>query len=529
MKSKLCFCTAVCTLLLTGVSCSSGGTDDPEPTPPPSTTISVDELKINSFEITPDVNERIYGKIAFTADAQGLWQGTIEHYKADVSQLKASFGVVAEKVTVAGKEQQSGVTVNDFSNPVVYRLHATDGQYKEFTVRLQNGTGTGFPVVAILTDGNVPVTSKEKWLPGRVVFDPQESEYPALAVEMEVKGRGNNTWRLPKKPYAVKLSEKSPVLGMKKHKRWVLLANASDRTLMRNRVAFEIGRRTGLPWTSDSRFVEVILNGEYRGSYLLCEQIRVDENRVNIPEMKPEDTAGDAVTGGYLLEFDRYYDEINKFRTTFRDLPVNIKEPDEKVLSAEQRKYITDYVNRIEELLYAGAAIDKSYADYIDTDSFIDWWIVTELTHNRDSRLPGSCYMYKDRGGKLCAGPLWDFDLQTFKASTSFLLTEYEITDFSSPHGDRSLWYKRLFSDPDFKARAKERWQSYKASFDAIADFIDAEAEKLRPSAAVNWAMWTLESGPNQDESLTWEEAVAKMRSSYLARLNWMDAEIAKW
>ncbi len=518
-------------VLFTGVSCSSGGTDDPDPTPtpPPPADVTIDDLKIKSFEISPDANERIYGKIAFTADAQGVWHGAIEHYKADLSQLKATFDAVAAKVAVAGKEQQSGVTANDFSRPVVYRLYATDGQYKEFTVQLKNGSGTGLPIVAILTEGSEPITSKEKWLPGRIVFDPQESDYPALASEIEVKGRGNNTWRLPKKPYAVKLAEKNSVLDMKKHKRWVLLANASDRTLLRNRAAFEIGRRTGLPWTPDSRFVEVILNGEYRGSYLLCEQIRVDKNRVNIAEMKPEDTAGEAVTGGYLLEFDRYYDEINKFRTAHRDLPVNIKEPDEKVLGAEQRKYITDYVNHVEELLYAGATIDKSYADYIDIDSFIDWWIVVELTHNRDARLPGSCYMYKDRGGKLCAGPLWDFDLQTFKAATSFLLTEYEITDFTSPQGDRSLWYKRLFSDPDFKARAKQRWQSYKSSFDGIADFIDAEAEKLQPSADVNWAMWTLESGPNQDESLSWEEAVAKMRASYLSRLQWMDKEIAKW
>ncbi len=529
MKFKCTFFMAAYALF-TGVSCSSGGgTDDPEPTPTPPVIITVDELKIKSFEIAPDVNERIYGKIAFTADEQGVWHGAIEHYKADLSQLKAAFDAVAERVTVAGKEQQSGITANDFSAPVVYRLYATDGQYKEFTVRLENGTGTGLPIVAILTDGSVPITSKEKWLPGRIVFDPQESDYPALAVNMEAKGRGNNTWRLPKKPYAIKLAEKNPVLGMKKHKRWVLLANASDRTLMRNRASFEIGRRTALPWTPDSRFVEVILNGEYRGSYLLCEQIRIDANRVNIAEMKAEDTDGDAVTGGYLLEFDRYYDEINKFRTTYRDLPVNIKEPDEEVLGAQQRKYITEYVNHVEELLYAGSTIDKSYTDHIDIDSFIDWWIVVELTHNRDSRLPGSCYMYKDRGGKLCAGPLWDFDLQTFKASTSFLLTEYELSDFSSPHGDRSLWYKRLFSDPDFKARAKQRWQSYKASFDGIADFIDAEAAALQPSAAANWAMWTLDSGPNQDESLTWEEAVTKMRTSYLTRLQWMDGEIAKW
>lgn len=511
------------------VSCvkSPSHRDKPDPEPEPEE-ITFDELQLKKLTIAPDANGRIFGTVVFTPDASsGRWTGRITGYKTDFTRLVASFDAVAARVTVGDAVQVSGKTANDFSKPVVYRLYADDGQYKEYTAQLTAGEYTGCPVVGIVTDGEKEVTSREKWLPGRMVIDRQEGDCEELACDIEIKGRGHNSWSRDKKPYAVKLTEKSPVMGMPKQKRWVLLANAGDRTLLRNKVAYEIGRRTQLPWTPDSRFVEVVFNGKYLGSYQLCEQIRLDKNRVDITEMTAGDIAGEALTGGYLLEIDRYYDEPNKFRTKYRDLPVNIKEPDEKVLTAEQKGYITDYMNKVEELLCKGATPDPAYRDYIDIDTFADWWIVVELCHNRDTRLPGSCYMYKDRGEKLCAGPLWDFDLMTFVSSTSFLLKDYEITDFSDEKGDRSLWYKRLFADPVFVARVKERWQAYKPIFEGIPAFIDAEAEKLEVSATANWDIWTLTGNFNRDESLPWREAVALMKQNFSARLAWMDAQIA--
>ncbi len=494
------------------------------------TTIALADLKIKRFTILPENNSGIYAQIDFEEDDSKVWTGIIYHYEADIAALKATFEVVASRVTVNDVEQISNETVNDFSKKQVYRLYATDGQYKDFEVKLEQGTRTGFPLVAISTDGNKPIVSRDKWLSGHITIDMQQDErYESYSGKIEIKGRGNNSWGLDKKPYAIKLLEKKAVMGMKKHKRWVLLANASDKTLLRNRTAFEIARRTGLAWTPDSRFVEVILNGKYLGSYLLCEQIRVDENRVNIAEMKSEDNEGESITGGYILECDRYYDEINKFRSAYRDLPINIKDPDEEVLTVKQKQYITDYVNGVEKLLYGGESIDPNYANFFDIKSFVDFWIVMELTHNNDTRLPGSCYMYKDRGGKLMAGPVWDFDLSTFIESRSFLLYNYEVTDFSK--SGRSLWFKRLFEDPAFRACAKERWQSYKEQFEGIPQFIDEEATYLEPSADVNWSMWKVNpgAGANKDLNLSWKEAVLKLRINYVNRLQWMDGEIQKW
>lgn len=166
----------------------------------------------------------------------------------------------------------------------------------------------------------------------------------------------------------------------------------------------------------------------------------------------------------------------------------------------------------------------------IDIDTFIDWWIVTELTENRDTRLPGSCHMYKDAGGKLCAGPLWDFDLTTFLGNTrSFMHYDYEV-DLSAPvDANRSLWYKKLFTDPVFKARAKERWNQYKSSFETISDFIDHEKDVIKTSATRNWELWEIGQGSNKDELLSWEDAVQRLKENYNIRLNWLDKQINQW
>ena len=129
---------------------------------------------------------------------------------------------------------------------------------------------------------------------------------------------------------------------MPKHKRWCLIANYMDRTLMRNRVAHYVASHTSLQWTPRTRFAEVWFNGEYLGNYLVVEQIKIDENRLNIDELTTDDNEGDALTGGYLLEMDSYFDEMNKFRSSYSDMPVNIKSPDESITAAQFR-YIRTY------------------------------------------------------------------------------------------------------------------------------------------------------------------------------------------
>ncbi len=304
---------------------------------------------------------------------------------------------------------------------------------------------------------------------------------------------------------------------MPRHKRWVLLANWMDRTLMRNSVAFEIARKTSLAWTPRGEFVEVVLNGEHLGNYYLCEHIKVDENRVNIVELDESDTEEPTITGGYLVEMDTYYDEINKFKTSIRQMPVNIKEPDEDVLNSTQMAYIEGYFNRIETLLYDDNPPEgESYTDYMDVASFIDWWLVHELTLNGEPNHPKSSFMHKDREGKLFGGPVWDFDWGTFVPGVNDILIK------------NSIWFDKLFQDADFVAEVKSRWNMLKPEFETVIDYINEEASYIRESAEVNSEMWPITIHVNGDEKMSFDQAVNRLRTVYRDRIDLLDRIIDK-
>ena len=159
------------------------------------------------------------------------------------------------------------------------------------------------PVLEITTDNAAPIVSLINYVSGSVSITPAPSGTDvAYSGTMQIRGHGNTTWLLPKKPYKLKLDSKASLLGMPAGKTWVLLANYDDKSLLRDQVAFEVGRRLGMAWTPNSRFVELFLNGQYEGNYQLTEEIKIDKNRVNIPEMDDTDNSGKSLTGGYCLK-----------------------------------------------------------------------------------------------------------------------------------------------------------------------------------------------------------------------------------
>lgn len=435
-------------------------------------------------------------------------------YLADFN-LVVSFSTNGEAVYVDNVEQHSGKSVQDFSEPVTYKVRSVDGDVRSYVVSVTN---SGLPIVAIATPDAQSITSKEKWMNDATmtIIKDGKTDYSGT---MSIRGRGNTTWSAyPKKPYALKLDSKASILGMPKHKRWVLLANWMDRTLMRNAVAFEISRSTGLAWTPRGEFVEVVLNGVHIGTYYLCEQIKVDENRVNIAEMESTDIDEESITGGYLMELDVNYDEVNKFYSTHRNFPYMFKEPDEETLTTEQFEYMQTFVNDLEELLYTDSRLlAHEYEQYMDVDSYIDYWFVQELVGNEECWHPKSCYMHKDRGGKLTAGPVWDFDWGTFSSASP----SYTIKG--------ALYYNKLFIDSKFKNRVKERWTELKPQLEQIPSFIDSKAQQIKTSADANIQLWPISTTWNGDEKLSFDEAVVAMKSSYQAKLEWLDAQISNY
>ncbi len=476
----------------------------------------IDSLQFLWFKIDRSINQGIYRDIYFHEHLMdGHYYADIIEYKTDISSLKPKFLTNADHVLADNIEIKSGENILNFDSIIRFRLFTETGKHRDFIIELKNSSKQELPLMVIETYNKKKVENRTDWIKGRIIIDGQSSEFSNYEGEVEIKGRGNLTWEHPKKPYSIRLKNPSSILGMETETNWVLLANAFDKTLLRNRVALEIGKHTSLAWTPDSRYVNLILNGDFLGNYLVCEKIKIGESRVDIEELTYLDNDESLISGGYLLEFDRLHEKLDTyFRTETYDLPVGLRDP--KILNQNQRNYITNHLNMVEEEL-ARIPESNNYKNLVDIDSFIDWWIVNELTFNRDAAIPGSFYMYKDREGKLFAGPIWDFDYHTFNNLGSFILK------YQSP------WIAAMFEDETFVYRVKERWSEVKPFLDEVTQYIDAEKEHIRYSAEFDKAYWDIWEGPNGDEFMTWEDAIERMKLKYSARLSWMNSRINSW
>lgn len=465
--------------------------------------------KLPTFEFLQSVNPTtINQNYSFVLEDKGNYN--IQSALITSPELIATFEGNSADLYVNGVKQVSGVTKNDFSQPVTYTMEL-DRTYS-FTVSVLH---SGLPIVFIETpNGKIIPNKHSDWLAGSKLTIYNSDWTVAFDGSMGIRGRGNSTWGYPKKPYAIKLDEKNEILGMPKHKRWVLLANWLDRTLLRNAASFDLASRSGLAYTPRGQFVEVFINGEHKGNYFLCEQIKVDKNRVNVDKF---DEA--VVDGGYIFELDEYYDEEFKFRSEKRNLPYMFKDPDEDI-SDEHFKFVQDYVNNLEASLYDEerfAAVE--YSDYIDVDSFVDWWLVMELTGIWEPNHPKSSYMHKNSGGKLVMGPVWDFDWETYMPANS---GKYRIAT--------AIYYEQLLKSPYFISRVKERWEAQKEAFRGLPDFINEQADYIRNSEKLNYAIedCVVTSNVNKDIELTFDQAVEKMIQGFNQKFQWLDNAISK-
>ena len=273
---------------------------------------------------------------------------------------------------------------------------------------------TNLPTVVINTANAEEITSKEVEITSTVYIISNDGTSLLTDTATGVRGRGNASWNFEKKPYRLKFSEKrSPLGAPAEAKKWTLLSNHGDKTLMRNILAFEVSRRLGMAYTPFCYPVDVVINGEYKGCYQLCDQIDVRPNRVDVVEMKKTDNSGTNLTGGYLVEIDAYASTTEKvyFYST-KGTPVTIKSPDDEDITAEQCKYIEDYFNLMEASVFASNYADavNGYRKYLDLESYLRLFIVGEFTGNTDTYW--SVYMYKQRGDdRFYFGPVWDYDL----------------------------------------------------------------------------------------------------------------------
>lgn len=440
-------------------------------------------------------------------------------YLSTYKSLIATFKTSGTSITVNGVPQVNDSTINDFSKPVTFRVKAADNTTKDYTVQLH--TFTGLPIFYIETEA--PIISKDDYVKGQLTID-ANSQYSQTVTNLplEMRGRGSSTWMMPKKPYRIKFSSKTELLGMPAAKKWVLLANFTDKTLLRNYLALEIGRRFEAAFTPRARFVEVILNGEYLGNYLLTDQVEIGPTRVNIPELKPTSPATD-ISGGYLLEVDERLDETVWFRSLLQ-VPFTVKSPEN--ITTAQLEYIRNYIQQIENVLYSPKFNDpvEGYHKYINTTTFINWFLVNELLKNNDAIFFSSVFMYKDRNAKLCMGPIWDFDLA---------LGNISYNGNNLPQGwwvKNAIWINRLFDDPVFVQQVKDRWNTLKATqVNTLYAFINETAEQLKYSQQENFNKWDIlynYTWPNAVPAGSYASEVQSMKEWLSKRVKWMDVAI---
>jgi hypothetical protein len=482
--------------------CSCSSDKDPmEPNP-----IEGSVSKLKSFKFLAADNP-----LALTEDVEGLIVGdsVVEcwaHYLMESKTLIPVFDFDGEVVTINDERAESGVTPIDFSTPSELKI-----DNKTYTVYMH--AFTGLPVLWIDTENEQAINSKEEYVKAHFRLKEDVVTRAAgsyLEVDGQIRGRGNSTWTYyPKKPYRLKLDSKTSLLDMPEDKNWVLLANYSDKTLMRNDIALYLGNQSNLDYTPRNHFVEVILNGVYLGNYQLTEQIKISKNKVAV---------GD---DGFLLEVDAKAasDEIT-FNVAHLSQPVNIKDPDVTV-GDEDYNYVVDFVTKADEALFSEdfKNEDAGYPRYLDVESFVDWYLINEITKNNDAILYSSCYMHLKRGDKLKMGPLWDFDI-------AFGNVNYNGCD--DPEGlwiYKASWFKRLFEDPEFVAKVKERFDYFYAQKEEIYRRMDENAAYLQYSIVENnnkWGVLYDSSRPDNDIWGNYQDEVATMKQWLDKRLEWL-------
>jgi len=324
---------------------------------------------------------------------------------------------------------------------------------------------------------------------------------------------------------------------------WVLHNPFSDKTFIRNVLAYKIANDMGR-YASRTRLCEVVLNGEYQGAYVFEEKLKRDRNRVAIARLDSSDVEGESLTGGYIIKVDKDAGEQtggwrSKLRTRYH---YHYPKPDD--ILPEQKQYIQNFMDEFEAVM-ASPDYDnpeEGYAKYIDLDSFIDFFIVNEVSKNIDGyRL--STFMFKDRdsrGGKLNMGPVWDFNLAFSNANyylgertegwnlDALLGRPNNSSDFPVPP-----WWSVLVRDDTFKMRLENRWFELRRDvmhIDSLMTFIDDQAVKLDEAQKRNYERWPIlgqQLWPNAFIGESYEEEIEYLKEWLETRIEWMDEAIS--
>lgn len=430
------------------------------------------------------------------------------------------------------------------------------------------------PVAYIDTENGEEITSKTEHITAHMTIVGNE-KYPGTLYDgtISIKGRGNSTWLLPKKPYKIKLDTSTDMFGFGKNKHWVLLANYYDDSLMRNTLAQQVAEIMGLE-SMQTEWIDVVLNGEYIGNYQFSEQIRVGENRIHIFDWEDEAenvakaiyqrekangftkadrdaleermqenlawitdgtvTYGGKVytvadyyilnqnyNGGYLIEFSQEYDEISKFRTA-DGVPAMINTPEFLNTNDLMFDYIKYYIQQFENATYSSDGYTEiqgkkiHYSQLADIDSMINYWLLNELMGNSDA-FKKSCYAYKDVDGLLTFGPPWDFDWAEGAITVGSAYDRWEVNQITEVGNFMKHWLQ----DPYYLIKAQERYWEIRRELDVMTaegGLLETYYDYLKEAGHANNTLWNLYWGFEKDY-----RALKQYLNNHLA---WLDEQM---
>lgn len=479
---------------------------------------SEDAPQILSFEFTDTLNKDLVSGTVKAEISENSIVLTIPDV-IDASNLIATFDFVGEGVYVNEERQESGVAVNDFSQPVQYEVRTVQGLSKTYAVKVNLIAQplTKVAHIIINTDDYQPVDSKEEYVLANILVD-GKGIFEDYHGRTKIRGRGHDSWDMPKKPYKIKLDDKESLLGLLPGKKWILLANYRAESLMSSAVAFKMASLLDMPYTHHAVPVDVTLNGEFLGSYTFTEQKEVKKNRINVGE------------GGLYLNLDSYmHKPPGLFYSDYFELPVMIRYPDFDDFGPdeieENIKLVSDQFHLFEQLVYDDSFPNNNYLDYFDADEFVNYMIVYNLSLNREINHPKSTFMHKHKDGKFKMGPVWDFDWSfgyNQMSNEHFDLIDLPFIS-DDPNLPGSNFFGKLMTDPELQTLYKQRWNQFRIEkLPLLYEYINEYAEWIKESYDLDYEKWEQGVGSSQ-------EAAAQMIDWLQKRASYVDAYVAEF
>lgn len=428
-----------------------------------------------------------------------------------------------KSISVNGEPQRNRRSRQSFAGTVEYVLTLFDDSKLTYKVKLSEA----YPSIWLYTEGGKEI-EKGTYTTGSIrISDPLKCYWDKeeFKTQIQIRGRGNSTWHnFPKKPYRIKLQEKEAIFGMPANRDWALLANYSDKSLLRNQLAMKVSEICGMSWTPKIFNVDVFLNDEYIGSYDFTEHKEVSKHRVNI----------NTSVGDCYLEIEAKKDKPVCFDTRMK-IPIMFSAPEQPsaALKEEIIRYFSDFETALSSPYFSDPI--KGYRSFVDIDSFINNYIIQELSKNIDADLFKSLFLVKRKEGKLEFYHVWDFDLAFGNCN---YLNAHEAVPTGpegwyirnhTQEGINTGWYYLMFKDPWFEAQLKEKWMTVYPQLKTIPEEIRCLSHQIFGSAGRNFSRWQILDSyvwPNVVWLGSYDKEVDYLLDFYSRRLEWMNNQI---